>query len=65
MDSSVALLSKNATRRANSITDPIKIDHVETRERETFRKPPEGLDSWPRVESLETELRTFLGLGIV
>ena len=65
MDSSVAMLSKNATRRANSIADPIQIDHVATRERETFRKPPEGLDSWPRVELLETEIRTFLGLGIV
>ena len=59
------MLSKNATRKATSIADPMKIDHVATRERETFRKPPEGLDSWPRVELLETEIRTFLELGIV
>ena len=59
------MLSQNATRVAISIADPIKIDHVTTRERKTFRKPPEGLDSWPRGELLEMEIRTSLALGIV
>ena len=61
----MAMLRKIATRRAVSKIAPVRIDHSITAERDAFCDPVEGFDSGPRVDTLETDIRTLLGLGTV